>query len=155
MSDSLWPRGLQRARPPCPSPTPGACSNSCPSSRRCHPAVSSSVLPSPPAFSLSRHHEHQFTWKQDAALSWSAAAGMSAHVFLFWPCVFRPLSSYTCLITDSLSAFHRQTYHLQLRILVFFLSNPTYLVVQSISRVQPSATSWTAARQASLSITSS
>ena len=41
--DSLWPHGLQNARPPCPSPTPGACSNSCPSSRWCHPTISSSV----------------------------------------------------------------------------------------------------------------
>ena len=30
VSDSLWPHGLQNARLPCPSPTPGACSNSCP-----------------------------------------------------------------------------------------------------------------------------
>ena len=37
--------GLQHARLPCPSPTPGACSNSCPSSRGCHPAISSSVIP--------------------------------------------------------------------------------------------------------------
>ena len=36
--------GLQHARPPCPSPTPRACSNSCPSSRWCHPAISSSVV---------------------------------------------------------------------------------------------------------------
>ena len=35
--------GLQHARLPCPSPTPGACSNSCPSSRWCHPTISSSV----------------------------------------------------------------------------------------------------------------
>ena len=34
-------------RPPCPSPTPGACSNSCPSTRWCHPAISSSVTPFP------------------------------------------------------------------------------------------------------------
>ena len=45
MSDSLWPHGLQHARPPCPSPTPRACSNSCPSSRWCHPTISSSVIP--------------------------------------------------------------------------------------------------------------
>ena len=44
MSDSLWPQGLQHARPPCPSPTPGACSNSCPSSQWCHPTISSSVI---------------------------------------------------------------------------------------------------------------
>ena len=43
--DSLWPHGLQHARLSYPSPTPGACSNSCPSSRWCHPTISSSVLP--------------------------------------------------------------------------------------------------------------
>ena len=45
MPDSLRPHGLQHARLPCPSPTPGAYSNSCPLSRRCHPTISSSVLP--------------------------------------------------------------------------------------------------------------
>ena len=44
-SDSLRPHELQHARPPCPSPTPGVHSNSCPSSRWCHPAISSSVVP--------------------------------------------------------------------------------------------------------------
>ena len=43
--DSLWPHGLQHARPPCPSPTPGACSNSRPLSRGCHLTISSSVVP--------------------------------------------------------------------------------------------------------------
>ena len=37
----------QHARLPCPSPTPGACSNSCPSSRWCHQTISSSVVPFP------------------------------------------------------------------------------------------------------------
>ena len=45
MSDSLRPHGLQHARLPCPSPTPGAYSNSCPSHRWCHPTISSSVVP--------------------------------------------------------------------------------------------------------------
>ena len=45
MSNSLWPHGLQHARLPCPSPSPGACSNSCPLSRWCHPTISSSVIP--------------------------------------------------------------------------------------------------------------
>ena len=45
MSDSLWPHGLQHTRLPCPSPTPGACSNPCPLSRWCHPTNSSSVIP--------------------------------------------------------------------------------------------------------------
>ena len=43
--DSLQPHGLQHARFPCPSPTPGACSNSCPSSWWCHSVISSSVIP--------------------------------------------------------------------------------------------------------------
>ena len=45
MSDSLRPHGLQHTRLPCPSLTPGAYSNSCPSSRWCHPTISSSVVP--------------------------------------------------------------------------------------------------------------
>ena len=39
MSDSLWPHESQHARPPCPSPTPGVHSDSCPSSQWCHPAL--------------------------------------------------------------------------------------------------------------------
>ena len=46
VSDSLWPHESQHASPPCPSPTPGVHSNSCPLSRWCHPAISSSVIPS-------------------------------------------------------------------------------------------------------------
>ena len=45
MSNSLPPHGLQHARLPCPSPTPRACSNSCPLSRWCHLTISSSVAP--------------------------------------------------------------------------------------------------------------
>ena len=45
VSDSLRPHELQHARPPCPSPTPGVHSDSCPLSQWCHPAISSSVVP--------------------------------------------------------------------------------------------------------------
>ena len=45
VSDSLWPHGLKYTRLPCPWPTPGACSNSCPSNWWCHPTISSSVVP--------------------------------------------------------------------------------------------------------------
>ena len=44
VSDSLWSHELQHTRPPCLSPTPRACSNTCTSSQWCHPAISSSVL---------------------------------------------------------------------------------------------------------------
>ena len=61
------PQGLQHARPPCLSPTPGIHPNSCPLSRWCHPAISSSVvpfsscpqsLPASKSFSMSQ----LFTW---------------------------------------------------------------------------------------------
>ena len=45
MTSSLWPHGLQHTRPPCLSPIPWACLNSCPLSRWCHPTISSSVIP--------------------------------------------------------------------------------------------------------------
>ena len=44
MFDSLQPHELQHTRPPCPSPIPGTCSNSGPSSPWCHPTISSSVV---------------------------------------------------------------------------------------------------------------
>ena len=45
VSNSLRPHGLQHARPPCPSPTPGVYPSSCPLSWWCHPTISSSVVP--------------------------------------------------------------------------------------------------------------
>ena len=44
-SDSLWPHRLQHTRLPCPSPSPGVCSNSCPLNWWCHPTISSSFIP--------------------------------------------------------------------------------------------------------------
>ena len=45
VSNYLWPNESQHARPPCPTPTPGVHSKSCPLSRWCHPVISSSVIP--------------------------------------------------------------------------------------------------------------
>ena len=45
MSDCLWSHGLQHTRLPCPSPSPGACSNSCLLSQWCHPTSLSSIIP--------------------------------------------------------------------------------------------------------------
>ena len=61
MSDSLRPHGLQHTRLPCPSPTPGTYSKSCPLHRWCHPTISSSVVPSPSAPSPSQH-QSLFQW---------------------------------------------------------------------------------------------
>ena len=60
ISDSLQPHGLQHVRLPCPS-SPGACSNSCRLNQECHPTISSSVAPSPPALNLSQH-QGLFQW---------------------------------------------------------------------------------------------
>ena len=61
VSDSLRPHGLQHARPPCPLPTPGVYSNSCPLSQWCHSTISSSVVPFSSAFNLSQH-QGLFKW---------------------------------------------------------------------------------------------
>ena len=61
MSNSLQPHELQHARLPCPSPAPGACSNSCPSGWWSYPTFSSSTIPFPPAFNLSQH-QGLFQW---------------------------------------------------------------------------------------------
>ena len=67
VSNSLWPHELQHTRPPCPSSTSGVHSNTCPSSRGCHPAISSSVIPfssCPQSFPASESFpmSQLFTW---------------------------------------------------------------------------------------------
>ena len=61
VSDSLQPHESQHARPPCPSPTPGVHSDSCPSSPWCHPAISSSVVPFSSCPNPSQH-QSLFQW---------------------------------------------------------------------------------------------
>ena len=61
VSDSLRPHEPQHARFSCQSPTPGVHSNPCPLSRWCHPSILSSVVPSPPAFSLTQQ-QGLFQW---------------------------------------------------------------------------------------------
>ena len=60
--DSLWPHGLQRARHPCPSPTPGVHPNPCPLSRWCHPTISSSVVPFSCLQSFPASGSFQMSW---------------------------------------------------------------------------------------------
>ena len=55
VSGSSGPHGLQHTRPPCPSPSPGAYSNSCPLNWWCHPTISSSVFPFCSCLHLSQH----------------------------------------------------------------------------------------------------
>ena len=67
MSYSLQPHGLQHARLPCPSPTPGVYSNWCPSHRWCHPTISFSIVP----FS----HLQSFPGSGSFQMSWFLASG--------------------------------------------------------------------------------
>ena len=60
VSDSLWTPGWQQAKLPCLSPTPKACSHSCPSGRWCHPTISSSVILFS-SFNISQHKD-LFQW---------------------------------------------------------------------------------------------
>ena len=77
VSNSLWPHESQHARPPCPSPTPGVYPNSCPLSRWCHPAISSSVVPfsscpqSLPASVFSNESTLPMRWPKDWSFSFS------------------------------------------------------------------------------------
>ena len=61
LSNSLLPHGLQHTRPPCPSPTIGVYSNSCPLSWCCHPTISSSFFPFSSHLNLSQH-QGLFKW---------------------------------------------------------------------------------------------
>ena len=78
MFNSSRPHGLQHSRLPCPTPTPRACSNSCPSvSDEIQPSHTLS-FPSPPAFNLSQH-QGLFQWvsySHQVALSIRASASV-------------------------------------------------------------------------------
>ena len=75
VSDSLWPHELQHARPPCPSPTPGVHSDSRPSSPRCHPAISSFVVP----FSCPQSLPASESFPMSQLFAWSGqSTGVSA-----------------------------------------------------------------------------
>ena len=95
MSNSLWPHGLQHARLPCPSSTPGACSDSCLSRGWCHPTISSSAAPFSFAFNLSQH-QGLFQWVG----SWHQGPK-------YWGFSFSisPSSEYSALITFRIDWF--------------------------------------------------
>ena len=77
MSDSLQPHRLQHARLPCPSLSPGICSNSCLLSLWCHPTILSPVAPSPHVLSLA---QHQAFFQGAGSLHQVACIGTSASI---------------------------------------------------------------------------
>ena len=96
VSDTLRPHGLQHARPPCPSPTPGVYSNSCPLRQWCHPTISSSVVPfsswiqSFPASVFSNESALRIRWPKHWSSSFTGSITASNHFspgfFQSWFC---------------------------------------------------------------------
>ena len=89
MSDSLRSRGLQHARLPCPSPSPGVCSDSCPLSQQYHPTVSSSVASFSFISTQMWMKESRKTYIWASALSWDwrmwiLTDGWQEQVFWWW-----------------------------------------------------------------------
>ena len=78
VSNSLQLHRQQHSRLPCPLPSPRVCSNSYPLSWGCHPAISSSVIPSLPAFNLSQHEV--FSNVSALHISWSKYWSFSINI---------------------------------------------------------------------------
>ena len=95
VSDSLWPHGLQHAKLPCPTPSPGVFSNSCPLSWWCHPTISSSVAPffsclqSFPASVFVSESALHFGWPNCRSFSFSISPSNEYFLYdllIWWPC---------------------------------------------------------------------
>ena len=98
VSDSLQSRGLQHARPPCPSPTPGVYTKSCPSSQWCHPTISSSVLPfSSGLQSFPASAKSQFSNESVLCIGWPRYRSFSFSI--------SPFSDYSVLISYRIDWF--------------------------------------------------
>ena len=132
MSSSLWPHGLQHARLPCPSLSPGVCWNSCPLSQWCHPTISSSVIPFSSRLQSFPASESFLMSQLFTSGSQRIGASASASVLPRNTKGWFPLG-----LTGYISA-------------VCTVFNSCFLCV--LSRVQLFATLWTVACQASLSM---
>ena len=94
VSDSLRPQELQHARPACPSPNPGVHPNPCPSSRWCHPTISSSVVPfsscpqSFPASGSFQINQLCASGGQSIGVSTSSYPGRDICILMFIPALF-------------------------------------------------------------------
>ena len=95
MSNSLRPHGLQHARLPYPSPTPRACSNSYPSSRWCHPTISSSFVPF--SFCLQSYPASGFFSESFLHIRWPN----------YWSFSISPSSEYSGLISFTIDWFEK------------------------------------------------
>ena len=165
MSDSSWPHESQHTRPPCPSPTPGVHSDSRPSRKWCHSAISSSVGPfsSCPQSLLA---SESFPMSQLFA-SGGQNTGVSALVSFLpkksqgrSPCSPRdsqesPTPQFKSISSSALSFLYSPTLIISIHDYWKCHISVEFSSVQSLSRVWLFGTPWIAAHQASLSFTSS
>ena len=127
-SDPLQPHGLQHAMLPCPSPTPGAYSNSCPLSRWWHPTISSSVVPfsshlqSFPA-SGSLPMSHCFTSGSQSLGDSASASVLSMNIQNWFPLGLTSLISWTS--GDSQASFSAPQFESINSLALSFLYSPT------------------------------
>ena len=123
MPDSLPPHGLQLTRLPCPSPTPGACSNSCSLSQWCHPTISSSAVPfssclqSFPAsgsFPMSQF----FTSGSQSIGAWESASVLPVNIQDWLPFSFCLRDAQDIVVESNDSSININTFHLLLGVKV-------------------------------------
>ena len=121
MSNSLRPHGLQHARSPCPSPTPGVYSNSCPLTQRCHPTISSSAVPfSSHIQSFPALYTHIYTQinmhtiDSIYAYVYIHMYMQSMHVYRHWwvICIFICMHTHTIYIYIYVCVYIYEKYHL-------------------------------------------
>ena len=183
VSNFLWPHGLQYARLPCPSPTPGACSGSCPLNQWCHPIISFSVilllLPSifPSIRAFSNESALRIRWPKYWSFNISPSNEYSGLIFfrIAWFDLPEVQGTLKNLLQHHSSKatilWHSAFFIVQLshpymttgktialtrwNFVGIGLHMCKFSSVQLLSRVRLFATPWITARQASLSITNS
>ena len=174
VSDSLQPHGLQHNRPPCPSRTPGVYPNSCPLSCWCQPTIPHLLSsPFPAAFNLSKHSV--FSYESDLHIRWSKYWSFSCNISpsnehsgwisfrMEWLDLLAVQGTLKNLIQHQSSKAsilqHSASFIFQLSHIYMTTGKTTaftqFCSVQSFGCVRLFATPWTAAHQASLSITNS
>ena len=108
MSDCLWPHGLQRARPPCPSLSPAVCSNSSSLCWWCHPNISPSVIPFsyPQSFLASRSFPMSSLFASDGQSIGSSASILPMNIHGWFPL---GLTVFVSLVSKELSIVFSST----------------------------------------------
>ena len=128
VSDSLWSHGLQHTRLPCPSPTPGAYSNSCPSHQWCRPTISSSVVP------FSSHLQPfpasgSFPMSQFFASSETTASLIPKFIIILFTCIINMWFCDTCIYKMWLCMFITKK-------ITFHISIYTYVTISALNLSQ-------------------